>query len=67
VNRELLKLQRDLIDGAPSDSTPYDRSTYNALSWTAQHLSYRVKTDEERQLCMLLKEMALAKAKVMLP
>ena len=63
MNRELLNLQRDIVEGTPHGCTPYDHYTYNAFSWQAQHLSYRAKTEEERQLCMFLKEMAAEKAK----
>jgi hypothetical protein len=65
VNRQLLKLQRNIINDAPRDCAPYDHYAYNSFSWTAQDLSYRAKNDAERQLCLFLKGLAVAKAKAL--
>lgn len=66
MNRELLRLQRQLIDGPVKCGEPFDRYAYNVFSWSAQHLFYQAKTDEERELCLFLKEMAIRKSKSML-
>ena len=66
MNRDVLKLQRDIINGPGKGCSPFDRYSYNAFAWSAQHLSYRVKTEEERELCMFLKEIAIRKSKALL-
>jgi len=63
MNSDVLRLQRYLIDGPGRGCAAFDRGAYNSFACTAQHLSYRVKTEDERTLCMWLKELALKKAK----
>lgn len=62
MNKHLLKLQRDIMDGAPKDCSPYNRYAYNGFSHTAQYLSHRVKTEDEKNLCMFLKDIAIRKS-----
>lgn len=66
MNKELLNLQRDIIEGAPKDKPPYDRYCYNSFSHAAQYLSHRVKTEEERELCIFLRDMAIRKSRALL-
>lgn len=66
MNKTLLKLQRDIIDGAPKNHQPYDRYAYKSFAWTAQDLSYHAKSEDERQLCLWLKAKAIEKSNAML-
>lgn len=65
MKRGLLNLLRDVIEGAPKGCSPYDRYAYNSLSWQAQHFSYQATTEEEKELCLFLRDLAVKKSNVM--
>ncbi len=62
MRKDVLKLQRDIIEGAPKGCSAYDRYAYNSFSHTAQYLSYSAQSDTEREFCMWLKGVAVKKA-----
>jgi hypothetical protein len=66
MNRELLRLQRQLIDGPVKGGEPFDRYAYNVFSHQAHHCFKRAKTQDEKDLCELLRKIAVRKSKELL-
>lgn len=65
MNRQILKLRRDIEQGAPKNCSPYDRYAYNAFSWQAAHWAIHGKTQEERDEATRLRAIAIEKSKAM--
>lgn len=66
MNRELLRLQRQLIDGPVKGGEPFDRYAYNVFSHQAHWLLKQAKSQEEKDLCEWLRQIAVRKSKAML-